>query len=132
VSGTVTLTWADGRAVAGRVPCHGGQRLGAGRGVVVPRKPSRGCRVLRAEVAPSSLNWTPATATLSEAGRRDGNGAGHRRAFAGAVSATVGRVVSGTVTLTGADVALLPAASRATAVSTCAPGAAVAVFQDTE
>src|SRR2546422_882933 len=38
----------------------------------------------------------------------------------------------GTVTLTGADTAELPAASRATAVRVWAPGMAVAVFHETE
>ena len=45
--------------------------------------------------------------------------------------ATVGAVVSAllTVTLTTDDVVVLPAASRATAVSVCVPLAAVVVFQ---
>jgi hypothetical protein len=54
----------------------------------------------------------------------------------GAVTVTVGCVVSGTVfetvTATGADVALLPAASRATAVSVCVPLLVVVVFHETE
>ena len=37
-----------------------------------------------------------------------------------------------TVTVTDADVAWLPAASRATAVSVCEPLEAVVVFQETE
>src|ERR1700730_10366893 len=41
---------------------------------------------------------------------------------------TEGAVVSGTVTVTPADVVLFPAASRATAESVCVPGAAVVVF----
>src|SRR5205814_3847604 len=49
------------------------------------------------------------------------------------VTETVGGVVSlDTVTLTVVDVAVFPAASRATAVSTCAPLAVVEVFQETE
>src|SRR5262249_5394634 len=53
--------------------------------------------------------------------------------LAGAVIDTVGGVESTllTVTDTGADVVLFPAASRATAVSTCAPFAAVVVFHET-
>src|SRR3989442_153399 len=43
---------------------------------------------------------------------------------------TVGGVVSGTVTLTAAAVAVFPAASRATAVRVCAPLLAVVVFQE--
>src|SRR6266516_3901142 len=50
---------------------------------------------------------------------------------------TVGGVVSGggaldTVTVTGAEVVRLPAASRATALIVCEPLLAVAVFQETE
>src|SRR5882762_1180694 len=52
--------------------------------------------------------------------------------FAGAVMLTVGGVVSlNTVTVTAAAVAVLPAASRATAVSVCEPLFAVVVFQET-
>src|SRR3989454_2930866 len=47
----------------------------------------------------------------------------------GAVMETAGGVVSATVTLTEAVVAILPAASRATAVRMCAPAEASAVFQ---
>src|SRR5439155_11711474 len=55
---------------------------------------------------------------------------------AGAVIDTAGGVVSGTglftVTLTAAEVAALPAASRATAVTLCAPLLVVVVFQEIE
>src|SRR3989475_595016 len=47
----------------------------------------------------------------------------------GAVMETAGGVVSATVTLTAAVAAVLPAASRATAVRMCAPAEASAVFQ---
>ena len=50
----------------------------------------------------------------------------------GDVMLTVGAVVSETVTLTEADVAVLLAASRATAVKVCVPMEAVAVFHDME
>src|SRR5207244_5775098 len=52
----------------------------------------------------------------------------------GEVTATVGGVVSppSTVTLTEGAVAVLPAASRATAVRLWAPGSALLVFQATE
>src|SRR5437879_13874527 len=43
---------------------------------------------------------------------------------------TVGGVVSATVTLTAAAVAVFPAASRATAVRVCAPLLAVVVFHE--
>ena len=56
--------------------------------------------------------------------------------LAGLVIWTVGGVVSGTelftVTVTAVEVAVLPAASRATAVSVCELLVAVVVFQDTE
>ena len=57
--------------------------------------------------------------------------------FAGEVIDTVGGVVSGagpfeTVTVTGAEVRMLPAASRAMAVSVCEPSATPAVFHETE
>ena len=51
--------------------------------------------------------------------------------FAGAVTDTVGAVVSAfcTVTATDDDVVVLPARSRATAVSVCGPSGTCAVFQ---
>ena len=56
--------------------------------------------------------------------------------LAGAVMETVGGVVSEaallTVTVTVAEVLVLPAASRATAVSVCEPLVAVVLFQVTE
>src|SRR2546426_6541291 len=52
---------------------------------------------------------------------------------AGDVMLTVGGVVSfDTVTVTGAEVVRLPAASRATAVMVCEPLLEVVVFQETE
>jgi hypothetical protein len=55
--------------------------------------------------------------------------------LAGAVTLTAGGVVSGggaleTVTVTVADVAVLPAASHAWAVSVCVPFATVVLFQE--
>jgi hypothetical protein len=57
--------------------------------------------------------------------------------FVGEVIPTVGGAVSGggafdTVTVTGAEILELPAASRATAVMLCAPLLAIAVFQEAE
>jgi hypothetical protein len=51
---------------------------------------------------------------------------------AGAVIATVGAAVSGTVTVTEEEVLVLLAASRAIALKLCVPGAAEAVFHATE
>src|SRR5438876_491334 len=73
--------------------------------------------------------------------RRAGTALPHRQSVAvpetvapdvGDVMLTVGAVVSETVTLTEADVEVLLAASRATALSVCVPMEAVAVFHDTE
>src|SRR3954468_8885618 len=68
--------------------------------------------------APSSRNWTPATPTLSDADAETMTPAPETVAPpAGAVIDTVGDVRSlFTVTVTPADVAVLPAPSRATAV----------------
>ena len=68
--------------------------------------------------APSTLNWTPTTATLSEALADTGTLPATVDPAAGAVIDTVGAVVSlFTVTLTAADVVVLPDESRAMAVS---------------
>src|SRR5207247_2662849 len=77
-------------------------------------------------LAPSSLNCTPATPTLSEAFALTVTVVDIVWPFAGELMLTVGGVVSGggalaTVTVTGAEVLLLPAASRATAVIVCCP-----------
>jgi len=82
---------------------------------------------------PSSWNWTPTTATFSEA---FADAVTFVPAtvdpLAGVVIVTVGGVLSmlATVTDTAADVVELPAASRATAVSECVPLEAVLVFHD--
>ena len=86
-------------------------------------------------LAPSSLNCTPTTDTLSEALAVTLTDTPDTVApFAGAVTEVVGGMESTlfTVTPTGAEVAVLPAASRATAVSVCGPLLAVMVFQFTE
>src|SRR5256885_4663646 len=70
--------------------------------------------------APSSLNWTPATATLSDAVAATLRIPDTVVPFEGPQIDTAGGVVSGvlfTVTVTGAEVVELPAASRATALS---------------
>ncbi len=72
---------------------------------------------------PSSLNWTPATPMLSAAVAVTLTLPVTVALFAGAVNDTVGAVLSAfcTVTAIDDDVVVLPAASRATAVSVCAP-----------
>src|SRR4029453_11637234 len=72
---------------------------------------------------PSTLNCTPATATLSEAVADTVTVFCTVALLAGALIETVGAVVSAllTVTDTVADVVVLPAGSLATAVSARAP-----------
>src|SRR5947208_4845987 len=83
--------------------------------------------------APSNSNCTPATPTLSEAFAVTVIVPLIVVPFAGEVMLTVGGVVSlDTVTVTAADGAVLPAASRATAVKVCEPLPAVVVSQETE
>src|SRR2546422_543879 len=70
--------------------------------------------------APSRRNWTPTTPMLSDALALIVVVPETVAPFAGAVRLTVGGVVSlSTVTVIAAAVAVLPAASRATAVSAC-------------
>src|SRR5207248_461884 len=76
--------------------------------------------------APSAKNCTPATPTLSEAFAVTGIVPETVAPLAGELMLTVGGVVSGggpfeTLTVTGAEVVRLPAASRATAVKVCEP-----------
>ena len=82
---------------------------------------------------PSSRNCTPATPTLSVAVAVRVTVPDTVASLAGAVTLTVGAVVSAllTVTVTAAEVVVLPAASRATAVSVWGPLAAVVVSHDT-
>ncbi len=85
---------------------------------------------------PSTVNWTPATPTLSDAFAVIVTVPVRVWPAVGAVTETVGGVVSAawllTVTETDVLVVELPAASRATAVSVCAPLATEAVFHETE
>src|SRR5258708_7076427 len=72
--------------------------------------------------APSSLNCTPTTPTLSDALAPTVVVPDTVAPAAGAVMLTVGGVVSlKTVTVAAAAVAVLPAPSRATAVTVCGP-----------
>src|SRR5207249_2162090 len=75
--------------------------------------------------APSSLNCTPATATLSAADAVRVTAPNSIAPVAGAVSVTVGAVESTTVKGMPGAVAVLPAASRATAVTVWLPTASV-------
>src|SRR5262249_708386 len=83
--------------------------------------------------APSSLNCTPTTATLSEALALIVVVADTVAPSAGAVMLTLGGVVSlKTVTVTAAAGAVLPAASRATAVTAGKPLVGVVLFEEGE
>src|SRR6187551_1724613 len=87
-------------------------------------------------LAPSSLNWTPMTPTLSLAVALTVVVSLTMAPSLGAVRFMSGGVVSGsgllTVMVTDAEVAELAAASRATAVRVCEPLADVAVFHVVE
>src|SRR5437773_662287 len=83
--------------------------------------------------APSSQNWTPTTPTSSDAVAAMVVVADTVALFAGAVMLTVGGAVSlETVTVTEVAVVVLPAASRATAVSVCDALVAVVVSHASE
>src|SRR5882724_8653203 len=98
--------------------------------VVVSQETAYGVAVASTpRLAPSRRNWTPATPTVSAALAVTVMVPLTVAPVAGAVMLTVGGVVSfDTVTVTAAAVAVLPAASRATAVSVCVPLLAVVVF----
>src|SRR2546427_7456387 len=81
--------------------------------------------------APSSLNCTPATPTLSDAVAETVIVPETAAPLLGLVSDTVGATLS-TVTVTALDVVRFPAASRAIAVRVCEPAVALVVFHDTE
>src|SRR5467141_3104277 len=84
-------------------------------------------------LTPSNWNCTPTTPTLSEALAVTVIVAETVAPEAGEVMLTVGAVVSlNTVTVTGAEVVRLPAASRATAVRVCEALLAVVVFHEIE
>src|SRR5207249_3061442 len=78
---------------------------------------------------PSSLNCTPTTPTLSLAFAETVTVPATEAPGAGEEMETVGGLLS-TVTLTAAEVAELPASSRATAVTLCEPLLAVVLFHE--
>src|SRR5439155_10273794 len=82
-------------------------------------------------LAPSSLNCTPRTPTLSVALAETVIVPATEAPAVGAVSETVGGALS-TVTVTTAEVAVFPAASRAKAVRVWAAAVEVVVFHETE
>src|SRR5256885_11109112 len=81
-------------------------------------------------LAPSSLNCTPTTPTLSVALAETDIVPATEAPEAGEEMETVGGVLS-TVTLSGVEVAVFPAASRATAVRVWDPSRAVVVVHET-
>src|SRR5438876_6083075 len=80
---------------------------------------------------PSSLNWTPTTPTLSVALAETVIVPATEAPGVGEEIEIVGGLLS-TDTLTAAEAVVLPAASRATAVTLCEPLLAVVVFQEIE
>src|SRR5262245_9409317 len=89
----------------------------------------------RPRFCPLTLNWTPATRSLSlTAAVRSKGEPATLAPLTGAVSLTVGCVPYpplASLTITGADVFTLPVASRATAVSVCWPSGVASVDQET-
>src|SRR5260221_8091510 len=81
-------------------------------------------------LAPSSLNCTPTRPTLSEAVALTLTVPARIAPATGALMLTLGGELS-TSTVTAAELRVLPAASRATAVSVCEPLLAPAGFPDT-
>ena len=81
-------------------------------------------------VAPSSLNWTPATPLSSDAVAETATDCETVAPPAGDEIATVGGLF--TVTVTAAAVAEFPAASRATALRTWGPPETPGVLQEKE
>src|SRR5438034_5281089 len=104
---------------------------------VVLKEAEYGAAVSSAAIgAPSAKNCTPATPTLSEAFAATVIVPETVAPLAGELMLTVGGVVSGggpfeTLTVTGAEVVRLPAASRATAVKVCEPLPGAAVLTET-
>ena len=98
----------------------------------VPRQAVGRGGVLGAQIDAVHLELHPSHPDIVGGGGAQGHRARHGRARGGPVRLTVGAVVSlSTVTLTAAEVVVLPAASRARAVSVWAPLVAVVVFHDT-
>jgi hypothetical protein len=106
--------------------------------VVVFQETEYGALVSSApRLAPSSLNWTPATPMLSEAAAATVMVPETVDPDEGDVTLTVGGVVSGggpldTVTVTGSELHRTPRRSRPTAVSVWEPFPLVVVSQETE
>src|SRR5207245_668045 len=133
VSGTVTVTeeevpvlLAASRATALRVWLPGAA-------VVVSHVTEYGDVVSSApRGAPSSWNWTPTTPTLSEALAVTAMLPVTVAPELGAVMLTVGAAVSGTVTVTALDVAMLFAASQTLSLHVALPSSAVVVSHVTE
>src|SRR5207244_3526097 len=127
---TVTLTAAEvavfpaaSRATAVRV-------CAALVAVVVFQESAYGAVVTSApRLAPSSLNWIGTASSRDEAEAEAVLVPLIDRPAGGGVSEAVGVALSA-VTLTAAEVAVFPAASRATAVRVCAALVAVVVFHE--
>jgi hypothetical protein len=138
VSETVTVTALDVVAFPAASRARAVKVWEPGRAVVVFHESEYGALVSSAlRLPPSSMNWTPATPTLSAAFAVTLIVPETVDPGAGDVMLTVGGVVSGggpleTVTVTAAEVVAFPAASRARAVRVCVPLLAVVVSHGIE
>src|SRR6266545_4752739 len=128
---TVTVTGADVGALPAASRATAVSVWEPSAAVVVSQETLYGLAVTSApRFAPSSLNWTPTTPALSEALALTVVVPLTVAPLLGVVIATVGAALS-TVTVTALLVVVLPAASRATAVSVWEPLAAPVVSQET-
>src|SRR5436309_6741516 len=128
---TVTVTAADGAVLPAASRATAVKVCEPLPAVVVSQETEYGAVVSSPpRLAPSSLNWTPTTPTLSDAFAVTLTVPPTVAPFAGDVMLTAGGLLS-TVTVTAEDVAVLPAASRATTVRVCEPLVAVVVFHET-
>src|SRR5438093_3152908 len=138
VSETVTATALDVVAFPAASRARAVSEWDPGLAVVVFHETEYGAVVSSApRLAPSSMNWTPTTPTLSEALAVTLIVPETVVPDKGDVMLTVGGVVSGggpleTVTVMGPDVDGLPAASRARAVRVCEPLLAVVVTEEAD
>src|SRR5918996_4267436 len=133
---TVTVTGAEVAVLPAASPARAVSVCAPLLAAVVFQATSYGAVLSVPSGCPSTKNSTAVTPTLSVALALTMTVPDTSAPLAGSVIATLGGVVSDavldTVTVTGAEVVRLPAASRATAVRVWEPLLAVAVFQGTE
>src|SRR5439155_24017055 len=128
---TVTSTMADSPILPALSCARACKVCGPFPTVCVSHSASYGAVVSRASSTPSRRNCTTATPEASDAAAFTVTTPETVCPFPGSPMLTVAGVLS-TRTVTGADTPLLPAASRATAVSVCCPSVVFVVSHDTE